>query len=113
MDNITLRKKYREYMRKGKTKEALKILKQIWKLYEVEQPKPQPAITITTSMEPVKESPEDKMLDNYLAQNARTVIKALKEDNLDKDVLSKLLKLEEQGKRRRSIISTIRKLMRS
>ena len=49
----------------------------------------------------------DKMLDNYLDQNAKTVVKAIKEDSLEKETLGKLLELESIGKNRKTVIETI------
>ena len=54
-----------------------------------------------------KKTVKDKMLDNYLDQNARTVIKALQEDNFDDDTLADLLELEKTDKDRKTVKEAI------
>lgn len=54
-----------------------------------------------------EEEKENPFLDNYLAQNARSVIKALEEDDLEEKTLKKLLSLEKDSKSRKSVIEAI------
>lgn len=49
----------------------------------------------------------DKILDDYLDQNARTVVKSLKEDNPPKEFLEELYKKEKNDKNRKSVIKEI------
>jgi len=51
----------------------------------------------------------DVMLEDYLGRNENVVIKNVKEDNLSKDHLEKLLKLEVSDKKRKSVIEAINK----
>ena len=62
-------------------------------------------------VEEVVEKTEDKLLDNYLDQNASTVKKALSEDDFDDETLEALYELEEMGKGRSSVLNKINKLL--
>ena len=56
-----------------------------------------------------KEDPSDNMLDDYLGRNQKVVTKNVREDNLSKDQLEKLLKIERSDKARPKVISAINK----
>ena len=62
------------------------------KVEPVEQPK--------KAKETKGDSTGSPMLDDYLARKGAVVIKAIKEDDLDKETLAKLLKLEKSDKDR-------------
>ncbi len=49
-----------------------------------------------------------KITNDYLDQNARTVVKAIKEDNPPKEFLEELLEGEKSGKNRNSVIKQIK-----
>lgn len=53
----------------------------------------------------------DIAIDDYLNRNARTVLKALKRDNLDQVTLLRLLQYEEEHKNRKNVIETIKRLI--
>jgi len=62
----------------------------------------------TKSQLKVEESNEkNKLLDDYLNQNAKTVVKSIKEDGLEEETLGKLLELESVGKNRKTVIEAI------
>ena len=67
------------------------------------------------SVEGIVQKPEkndsNKLLDNYLDQNTKTVIKALKDDQFDKKTLEKLYSLEKLDKNREKVLELIRKLV--
>ena len=46
-------------------------------------------------------------IDNYLAQNSRTVVKSLKEDRFEDDTLNKILGLELNNKNRQEVLEQI------
>lgn len=54
-------------------------------------------------------SSNDVMLDDYLARGTNVVKKNVSNDDLSKDQLEKLLKLEESGKNRSKVIDAIKK----
>jgi len=58
-----------------------------------------------------KEALSDKLVDDYLGRNTKTVRKAIVEDNLDKKFLKKLESEEKKGKKRNSILDTIRRAL--
>ena len=66
----------------------------------------------TTKEESFEEMPEepsdDAMLDDYLARGKFVVKKAIVNDNLSKEKLEKLLKLEAHGKDRKIIVDAIK-----
>lgn len=59
----------------------------------------------TPEVEPDVDSP---LLDNYLDQNQRTVIKALEGDELSEDELKSLLEMEEAGKGRKGVLGALK-----
>jgi len=54
----------------------------------------------------------DKVVDDYLNRNTKTVRKAIRTDNLDKSFLKKLEAVENKEKKRNSILDTIRRKLR-
>ena len=50
----------------------------------------------------------DMMIDDYLNRNQYVVLKNIKEDNLDNDILDQLLELEENTKQRKRVIKAIK-----
>ena len=57
------------------------------------------------------ESSVSKMIDNYLGQNAKVVIRQLEKDAFDKPVLKELLAEEKKGKKRAKIIAKLKELI--
>lgn len=62
---------------------------------------PKPKISITK-----------EFIDDYLDQNAKTVLKNINKDNLDEKTLDELFKAEEAGKKRKGIITKLKKLLK-
>jgi len=60
---------------------------------------------------PVDSGDTADMIDDYLDQNARTVRKSLREDDLEQETLERLLKLEKNEKNRKTVIQEIEKKM--
>ena len=63
------------------------------------------------SSEDLKEEPEEKsnaMHDDYLNRNADVVRNAIREDELDKDTLESLLKIESSDKKRKPVIKELK-----
>ncbi len=77
-----------------------------WTSSKNEQLIPQAYLAKTGNM-----AEKDKTLDNYLTQNAKTVIKALKEDKLEKETLKQLYDLEIANRNRPTILEIIENLM--
>lgn len=53
----------------------------------------------------------DKMIDNYLSQNAKTVAKEIREDDLSDTTLAKLRDYEEQNENRKTVLKAIDKTL--
>jgi hypothetical protein len=74
-------------------------------------PEPEKKAKEIKEEEPIEEKDDSKkLLDNYLDQNAKTVIKAIKEDDFDKDTLQELYSLEKLGKNRKKVLDTLKEL---
>jgi len=55
--------------------------------------------------------PSEKMLDDYLNRNARTVIASLRRDNLSKSTVKKLLDMEKANKKRKQLIKIMEAML--
>ena len=67
----------------------------------------EPEKEITEKAEDASGESQDNMLDDYLARNKNVVISAIDKDNLDGVVLTKLLRMERDGKNRSKVIRVI------
>ena len=63
---------------------------------------------ILSKEEDVLDSSYDVLLEDYLARGRKVVIKNVEVDNLNKVILTKLLKLESESKNRTEVIDSIK-----
>ena len=54
---------------------------------------------------------KNKMFDNYLDQNTRTIKRALEEDEFDEETLTVFYDMEKKGKKRKSVLKTIENML--
>lgn len=72
----------------------------------------EPEKEITEKTEDTSEDSQEPMLDDYLARNKNVVTSAIDKDNLDGVVLTKLLRMERDGKNRSKVITAIENSMK-
>ena len=61
---------------------------------------------------PKEENSSDEMLDDYLNRNKHVVKKSISEDDLSKDVLHKLVSIEEGDKKRKDVLKALKNKLR-
>lgn len=74
-------------------------------------PEPKTEPSVASAPEEPKEQPapkDDMLLDNYLDQNTKAVVKAIASDALSKEQVAKLLEMESKGKKRRPVLDALK-----
>jgi len=71
-----------------------------------------PEKEITEKVEDTPVDAQENMLDDYLARNKNVVVSAIDKDNFDGVLLTKLLRMEKEGKNRSKVITAIENSMK-